>query len=63
MAFDFKKEYKGFYMPKNKPSIDDLTDNIYICEEERIVVSFKYEDEYRNAVDFIRKNRISEQVC
>ena len=21
MAFDFKKEYKEFYMPKNKPSI------------------------------------------
>ena len=21
MAFDFKKEYKGFYMPKNKPQI------------------------------------------
>ena len=21
MAFDFKKEYKEFYMPKNKPGI------------------------------------------
>ena len=21
MAFDFKKEYKEFYMPKNKPQI------------------------------------------
>ena len=21
MAFDFKKEYKEFYMPKNKPEI------------------------------------------
>ena len=21
MAFDYKKEYKEFYMPKNKPSI------------------------------------------
>ena len=21
MAFDFKKEYKAFYMPKNKPEI------------------------------------------
>ena len=21
MAFDFKKEYKEFYMPKNKPAI------------------------------------------
>ena len=22
MAFDFKKEYKEFYMPKNKPKIE-----------------------------------------
>ena len=22
MAFDFKKEYKEFYMPKSKPGID-----------------------------------------
>ena len=25
MAFDFKKEYKEFYMPKNKPSILTVT--------------------------------------
>ena len=24
MAFDFKKEYKEFYMPKNKPEIGKL---------------------------------------
>ena len=24
MAFDFKKEYKEFYMPKNKPSIYEV---------------------------------------
>ena len=24
MAFDFKKEYKEFYMPKNKPSIVEI---------------------------------------
>ena len=24
MAFDYKKEYKEFYMPKNKPSILQL---------------------------------------
>lgn len=24
MAFDYKKEYKEFYMPKNKPSIVDV---------------------------------------
>lgn len=25
MAFDFKKEYKEFYMPKNKPEILNVT--------------------------------------
>lgn len=24
MAFDYKKEYKEFYMPKNKPGIVDV---------------------------------------
>ena len=24
MAFDYKKEYKEFYMPKNKPEIVDV---------------------------------------
>lgn len=24
MAFDFKKEYKEFYMPKNRPEIVDV---------------------------------------
>ena len=24
MAFDFKKEYKEFYMPKNKPEIANI---------------------------------------
>ncbi|MCM1428090.1 MAG: transcriptional regulator, partial [Eubacterium sp.] len=24
MAFDFKKEYKEFYMPKNKPGIVEI---------------------------------------
>ena len=26
MAFDFKKEYKEFYMPKNKPVIINVTE-------------------------------------
>ena len=25
MAFDYKKEYKEFYMPKNKPGIIELS--------------------------------------
>ena len=47
----------------SKPVIDDLINNIYVCEEERIVVSFKYEDEYKNAVEFINKNKTYQQVC
>lgn len=31
MAFDFKKEYKEFYMPKNKPSIVTVPAMNYIA--------------------------------
>ena len=31
MAFDFKKEYKEFYMPKNKPEIVDVPTANYIA--------------------------------
>lgn len=31
MAFDFKKEYKEFYMPKNKPEIVDVPSVNYIA--------------------------------
>lgn len=31
MAFDFKKEYKEFYMPKNKPSITKIPKMNYIA--------------------------------
>ena len=31
MAFDFKKEYKEFYMPKNKPSIVTVSGMNYIA--------------------------------
>ena len=31
MAFDFKKEYKEFYMPKDKPSIVDVPEMNYIA--------------------------------
>ena len=31
MAFDFKKEYKEFYMPKNKPSILTVPPMNYIA--------------------------------
>ena len=31
MAFDFKKEYKEFYMPKTKPSIINIPKMTYIA--------------------------------
>ena len=31
MAFDFKKEYKKYYLPKNKPSIVDVPKMNYIA--------------------------------
>lgn len=31
MAFDYKKEYKEFYMPKNKPSIVTVPPMNYIA--------------------------------
>ncbi len=31
MAFDYKKEYKEFYMPKNKPSIVAVPKMNYIA--------------------------------
>ena len=31
MAFDFKKEYKEFYMPKNKPAIINIPEMNYIA--------------------------------
>ncbi len=33
MAFDYKKEYKEFYMPKNKPSIVEIPKMNYIAKE------------------------------
>lgn len=31
MAFDYKKEYKEFYMPKNKPGIVEVPEMNYIA--------------------------------
>ena len=31
MAFDYKKEYKVFYMPKNKPGIIEIPQMNYIA--------------------------------
>ena len=31
MAFDFKKEYKEFYLPKNKPALVEVPPMNYIA--------------------------------
>ena len=33
MAFDFKKEYKEFYMPKNKPEIVIVPKSKLYCSQ------------------------------
>ena len=67
MAFDFKKEYKEFYMPKNKPSIVEIPKMNYIAVrgignpnylsyEEAKKITKLYADS-ENKID-IRKNAI-----
>ena len=35
MAFGFKKEYKEFYKPKNKPGIVDVSETNYIAVRDK----------------------------
>jgi hypothetical protein len=53
MAFDYKKEYKEFYMPKNKPSIISVPKMNYIAV--RGSGNPNAEDgEYKKAIDKVR---------
>ena len=38
MAFDFKKEYKEFYMPKNKPQIVTIPKANYIAVRGKVQI-------------------------
>lgn len=40
----------------DKTIIDDLIEDIYISKDRNIRISFKYEDEYNSAIDFIKKH-------
>ncbi len=42
MAFDYKKEYKEFYMPANKPSIVTVPKMNYIGRELHHIVRLYY---------------------
>ena len=46
MAFDFKKEYKEFYMPKNKPEIVIVPKANYIAVRGKEGCSEKMENGY-----------------
>ena len=43
MAFDYKKEYKEFYMPKNKPSIIEIPKMNYIAVRGQEILMKKME--------------------
>ena len=54
MAFDFKKEYKEFYMPKNKPEIVTVLKQIILRSEERVIQTKKVEHISRQLVYYMR---------
>lgn len=41
----------------SKGLIDSLVDNIYIYEDKKIKIKFKYEDEYNYLMDFIKRRK------
>ena len=44
MAFDYKKEYKEFYMPKNKPGIIEIPKMNYIAVRGKAILTRKTEN-------------------
>ena len=46
---DTKDEFVKF-------GIDDL-DNIYVYEDKKIKIKFKYEDEYNYLIDFVKRRK------
>ena len=54
MAFDFKKEYKEFYMPKNKPAIVTVPKANYIAVRGRVIQTKKAGHISRQLVYYMR---------
>lgn len=54
MAFDFKKEYKEFYMPKNKPEIVTVPKANYIAVRGKVIQTKKVEHISRQLVYYMR---------
>ena len=62
MAFDYKKEYKEFYMPKNKPGIIEIPQMNYIAvrgkgnpNEEKPPLEGLWWQENTHGLDYTRK--------
>lgn len=53
MAFDFKKEYKEFYMPKNKPEIVNVLRQIILQLEEKAIQMKKAEHINKQSVFYM----------
>ena len=63
MAFDFKKEYKEFYMPKNKPEIVNVPMHIGSFDNEPATVALM--DAYleqNGYVNDINKDRLHHEI-
>ena len=40
----------------SKEVVDELIDDIYVHEGKEITIKFKYEDEYKKAIEYIKRN-------
>ena len=50
----------------NKKIIDEIVDNIFICKDGNVKITFKYKNEYFEAIDFIKNKKcdiIATDVC
>lgn len=57
MAFDFKKEYKEFYMPKNKPGIITVPSMNYIAVRGSGDPNME-DGEYKQSMDYFTESLI-----
>lgn len=62
MAFDFKKEYKEFYMPKNKPQIVTIPKANYIAVRGKGNPN-EEGGEYKTAIGVLRVNNQKTERC
>ena len=59
----FKENYKLQHL--SKKVVDELIDDIYVYDNGNIKIVFKYEDEFVEAIDFLKKYNcdIREKNC